>query len=179
MFNCFFRQRLFPTMFFFFVGFFLLAQATPGYGKDLRVGFIDIQAAVANTKEWKKEFISFKTKFKREKESISKREGQLKKKIEDLNKQSMVLNPDLKKKKEDDVLKKKREFERYVQDKNEDFAKKEKQITNKILIKMMEVIQKIGKEKKFTVILEKKVGLYFDKSIELTTLATLTYDKAK
>ena len=179
MFNCFFRQRLFPTMFFFFVGFFLLAQATPGYGKDLRVGFIDIQAAVANTKEWKKEFISFKTKFKREKESIAKREEQLKKKIEDLNKQSMVLNPELKKKKEDDVLKKKRNFERYVQDKNEEFARKEQEITNKILKKMIKVVQKIGKEKRFTIILEKKVGLYFDESVDLTTLATLTYDKTK
>ena len=177
--NCFFRQRILITLFYFFAVFFLLAQSTPGYGKDLRVGFVDIQLAVANTKEWKKEFISFKTKFEREKESISKREEQLKKKIQDLNKQSMVLNPELKKKKEDDVLKKKREFERYVQDKNEDFAKKEKEITNKILKKMVGVVEKIGKEKKFTIILEKKLGLYFDKSIELTTLATLTYDKTK
>ena len=91
----------------------------------------------------------------------------------------MVLNPQLKKKKEDDVLKKKREFERYVQDKNEEFAKNEKEITNKILIKMMEVIKKIGKDKRFTMILEKKIGLYFDNSIDLTALATLTYDKKK
>ena len=179
MFNSFFRKRLLSTILSFLVGFGLLAQATPGYGKDLRVGFIDIQVAVANTKEWKKEFISFKTKFKREKEAISKREDQLKKKIEDLNKQSMVLNPELKKKKEDDVLKKKREFERYVQDKNEEFAKTEKEITNKILKKMIKVVQGIGKQKKFTIILEKKVALYFDKSVDLTGLATLTYDKTK
>ena len=38
------------------MGFFLLAQATPSYGKDLRVGFVDIQVAVSNTKEWQKEF---------------------------------------------------------------------------------------------------------------------------
>ena len=44
---------------------------------------------------------------------------------------------------------------------------------------MLGVIQKIGKEKKFTMILEKKVGLYFDKSVDLTTLATLSYDKTK
>ena len=179
MFNCFFRPRLLSIMFSFFVGVFLLAQATPSYGKELRLGFIDIQVAVSNTKEWKKGFVSFKAKFKREKESIAKKEVQLKKKIEDLSKQSMVLNPELKKKKEEDVLKKKREFERYVQDKNEEFAKKEKEITNKILKKMIEVIKKIGKEKRFTIILEKKVGLYFDESVDLTTLATLTYDKTK
>ena len=170
MFNCFFRRLLLPMIFSFFAGLILFVQATPGYGKDLRLGFVDVQAAVSGTKEWQKEFISFKTKFKTEKESIAKREVQLKKKIEDLNKQSMVLNPELKKKKEDDVLKKKREFERYVQDKNEEFAKKEKEITNKILKKMMEVIKKIGEEKKFTMILEKKIGLYFDKVNYLSIL---------
>ena len=177
MFNCFFRHRFLVFVFSLFVGLFSFVQATPSYAKDLRVGFIDIQAAVSNTKEWKKEFISFKTKFRREKDSISKREEQIKKKIGDLNKQSMVLNPELKKKKEEDVIKKKKEFERYVQDKNEEFAKKEKEITNRMLIKMVKVIEKIGKEKRFTLVLEKKVALYFDKSVDLTTLATLTYDK--
>lgn len=180
MFNYYFRKpELLAAMFSFLVGFLLFAQTSPSYGKDLRVGFVDIQKAVSNTKEWKKEFISFKTTFKREQESISKKEDQLKKKILDLNKQSMILNAELKKKKEEDVLKKKREFERYVQDKNEEFAKKEKEITNKILKKMIEVIKKIGKEKKFTMVLEKKVGIYFDRSIDLTNLATATYDKKK
>mgnify|MGYP000365237097 CR=1 FL=1 len=44
-----------------------------------------------------------------------------------------------KKKKEDDLMKQKREFERYVQDRNEDFAKQEKEITSKILQKMCNV----------------------------------------
>ena len=179
MFSGFVRQRFFPVMFSFLMGFVLLAQATPGYGKDQRIGFIDIQKAVAGTKEWKKEFISFKMRFKKEKEMIAKREGLLKKMMEDLNKQSMVLNPALKKKKEESVHKKKREYERYVQDKNEEFAKKEKEITNKILNKMVEVVHKLGKEKNFTVILEKKVGLYFDESADLTAVATRAYNKLK
>lgn len=99
--------------------------------------------------------------------------------IEDLNKQSMVLSPELKKKKKDALLKKKKDFERYVQDKNEEFAKKEKAITGKILKKMAGIIKKLGKSKKFTMILEKKGGLYFDQSVDLTTLATQTYDKTK
>ena len=39
--------------------------------------------------------------------------------------------------------------------------------------------KKLGDEKKFTMILEKKVGLYFDKSVDLTQLATQAYDKMK
>ena len=159
--------------------FFMFAQVSPAHAKDVRVGVIDIQAAVTGTKEWKKEFASFKTKFQKEKVTIAAKEKNLKKMIENLNKQSMVLSPELKKKKEESLLKKKKEFERHVQDKNEEFAKSEKLITNKILKKMVKIVKDIGKKKEFTMILEKKVGLYFDQSIDLTALATRTYNKTK
>ena len=155
------------------------AQTTPAHAKDVRVGVIDIQAAVTGTKEWKKEFASFKTKFEKEKVLIATKEKNLKKMIEDLNKQSMVLSPKLKKKKEEALTKKKKDFERHVQDKNEEFAKTEKEITNKILKKMVKIVKDLGESKKFTMILEKKVGLYFDQSVDLTTLATRTYNKMK
>ena len=77
------------------------------------------------------------------------------------------------------LMQKKKDFERYVQDKNEEFAKKEKVITGEILGKMVKVIKKLGESKKFTMILDKKVGLYFDQSVDLTILATKTYDKTK
>ena len=177
MFTRFSRLWFLSALFSFATVCFLLAQPAPSLARDLRVGVIDIQKAVSGTKEWKKEFLSFKTSFNREKKLISRKDEQLKKMIEDLKKQSMVLNPGLKKKKEEEVLKKKREFERYVQDRNEELAKKEKEITNRILRKMADVINKLGKEKHFTMILEKKVGLYFDNSVDLTALAIQAYNK--
>ena len=94
-----------------------------------------------------------------------------------MNKQSFVLDPELKKKKEDQFRKEKVAFERYVQDQNTEFGKNEQEMTQKILLKMMKVIRKIGKEKKYTMILEQKAVLYHDKGNDLTTLATRTYDK--
>ena len=94
-----------------------------------------------------------------------------------MNKQSFVLDPDLKKKKEEEFRKEKIEFERYVQDQNANFGKIEKEMTQKFLIKMMGVIKKIGKEKKYTMILEQKVVLYHDKGNDLTSIATRAYDR--
>lgn len=179
MFSGFVRLWQFMKVVCFLIIFFIFAQATPGYAKDVRVGFIDVQAAVSGTNEWKKEFALFKTKTKKEQASISAKEKQLQKMIGDFTKQSMVLSPELKKKKEDALLKKKKDFERYVQDKREEFAKSEKVITSKILKKMDGVIKKLGDRKKFTMILQKRVGLYFDPSVDLTTLATRTYNKTK
>ena len=179
MFSGFLRTWQFTKWFCFLVIFIMFAQAAPAHAKDVRIGVIDIQAAVTGTKEWKKEFASFKTKFQKEKVLIATKEKNLKKMIEDLNKKSMVLSLELKKKKEEALIKKKKEFERHVQDKNEEFATKEKAITNKILQKMIKIVKDLGESKKFTMILEKKVGLYFDQSVDLTTLATRTYNKTK
>ena len=179
MFSGFIRTRQFTKWFCFLVIFIMFAQAAPAHAKDVRVGVIDIQAAVTGTNEWKKEFASFKTKFQKEKVLIATKEMNLKKMFEDLNKKSLVLSLELKKKKEEALIKKKKEFERHVQDKNEEFAKSEKAITNKILKKMVKIVKDLGESKKFTMILEKKVGLYFNPSVDLTALATRTYNKTK
>jgi len=152
--------------------------AISSFAADSRVGFVDIQKAVIDTKEWKKNFEIFKKNFAKEKKKIKVRENRIKKMLADLNKQSMVLDPELKKKKEDKFRKEKVAFERYVQDQNAEFSKSEKEITQKILLKMMKVIKKLGKEKKYTMILEQKVVLYHDRGNDLTTLATKTYDRS-
>jgi len=152
--------------------------AISSFAADSRVGFVDIQKAVLGTKEWKKNFEIFKKNFAKEKKKIKVRENRIKKMLADLNKQSMVLDPELKKKKEDKFRKEKIAFERYVQDQNEEFSKSEKEVTQKILLKMMKVIKKLGKEKKYTMILEQKVVLYHDQGNDLTTLATKTYDRS-
>ena len=163
---------------FFLMSLFILGPfSIPSFAADSRVGFVDIQKAVINTKEWKAEFEVFKKNFAKEKKKIKARENRIKKMLGDLNKQNFVLDPELKKKKEDKFRKEKVAFERYVQDQNEEFSKSEKEITQKILLKMMKIIKKIGKEKKYTMILEQKVVLYHDKGNDLTVLATKTYDR--
>jgi len=157
---------------------FLGPMASTPFAAEKRVGFVDLQKAVIKTKEWKKSFESFKKDFAKEKKKIKSREARIKKMLADLNKQSFVLEPELKKKKEDKFRKEKVAFERYVKDQNDEFRKNEQEMTQKMGIKMMKVIQKIGKEKKYTMILEQKVVLYHDKGNDLTSLATKAYDRS-
>lgn len=142
-----------------------------------KVGFIDVQKAIASTKDWKKGFAAFKASFQKQKKMISAREEKIKKMLEDLNKQSFVLDPKLKKKKEDDFRKEKVAFERYVEDQNNEFGKKEKEMTQKLLIQMIEVVQKLGKDRKYSMILEKKSVIYHDKGDDITDLAIKAYDR--
>ena len=173
-----FALKVYKVYLFLLIGLvFFGPLVISSFAAESRIGFVDIQKAVLGTKEWKKNFEIFKKDFAKEKKKIKARENRIKKMLQDLNKQSFVLDPELKKKKEDRFRKEKIAFERYLKDQNDEFGKNEKEITQKILIKMMKVIKKIGKEKKYTMILEEKVVLYHDRGNDLTTLATKTYDR--
>jgi len=144
---------------------------------EVRVGFIDIQMAVAQTKEFQRAFTRFRNDFQKEKQVIAEREKKVKAMLEDFNKQGFALREDEKKRKEENFINEKKAFERYVQDKNDEFARKEKEITDNIVTKMLEVLKKIGKERGYTMILEKKAVFYSDTAADLTALATKTYDQ--
>ena len=142
-----------------------------------KIGFVNMQKAVASTQEFKTALKKFRKDFEKERKVIVSREQKVQRMLEDLNKQGFVLDPALKKQKQESFLKEKKKLERYVQDRNEEFARKEKETTNKILKKMLDVIRKIGKQKKLSMILEKKALFYTDAAADLTDLATKTYDK--
>jgi len=142
-----------------------------------KVGFIDVQKAISSTKQWKKGFTSFKSSYKKQRTVIAQKEKKIKKMLEDLNKQSFILDPKLKKKKEDQFRKEKIAFERYVEDQNKEFAAKEKEMTRNFLKQMVDVIQKMGKDRKYTMILEKQSVLYHNTGNDLTKQAVKTYDR--
>jgi len=135
---------------------------------------VDIAAAAKSTKEWKKSFLVFKELFEREKSFVNSWRKKIKEQTRELNDNLNYMDYDSKKEKEDALLENKREFERYVQDKNEEFSEKEKEMTSPILKKMMAVVKIIGIEKQATMITDKELA---DRDIpDWTSLATKTYD---
>ena len=146
-------------------------------GPGGRIGFVNTEKAIAGTKEWKKEFGRFKAVFQKEKIKIAAKEKQIKQMFEELKKQGFVLDPKLKKEKEAKFRADKKNFERYVQDKNEEFSRQEKAITDKMLKKMVKMIRRIGKEKKLAMIVDQKMGIYFSPENDLTKMATQMYDR--
>lgn len=171
----FFFKNIFLQTFLVFLILFCLTSSTFAAGN--RIGFINLQKAVSNTKEWKKQLAGFKQQFKQAQTLIAAREKKVKSMYEEITKQSFVLDPALKKSKEDRFRKEKVEFERFVQDKNEEFGRKEKEITEKIIAKMIKVVRKIGSEKKISLILDEKTLIYSDSSLNITDIAVKTYDR--
>lgn len=151
-----------------------VAEAAAG---DIKIGFVDIQKAITETNEFKKSQMKFRVEIQKEKGIIEARKKKVETMLMELSKQGNVLNPSLKKKKEESFMKEKKDFERYVQDREEEFASKEKVALDKISKKMLEVLKQLGKQKQLTMVIEKKAVFYSDSSLELTNLAIQTYNK--
>jgi outer membrane protein len=144
---------------------------------DIKIGFVDIQKAIVETKEFKKSQMKFRVELQKEKGIIEARKKKVEGMLIEFNKQANVLNPTLKKKKEESFLREKKDFERYVQDREEEFARKEKIVLDKISQKMLKVLKQLGKQKKLTMVIEMKAVFYSDSNLNLTTMATSTYNK--
>ncbi len=155
----------------------LMGFASQASAADFKIGFVNIQKAITETKEFKKSQMKFQVKLKKEKGIIDARKKKVENMLRELNKQGFVLNPELKKAKEESFLREKKEFERYVQDREEEFGRSEKKVIEKISKKMLEVLKQLGKQKKLTMVIEKKAVFYSDSALDLTNLAVKTYDR--
>ena len=155
----------------------LMGFASQASAADLKIGFINIQKAITETKEFKKSQIKFQVELKKEKGIIDSRKKKVENMLLELNKQGFVLNPELKKAKEESFLREKKEFDRYVQDREEEFRRSEQKVIEKISKKMLEVLKQLGKQKKLTMVIEKKAVFYSDSALDLTNLAVKTYNK--
>jgi len=155
----------------------LMGFASQASAADFKIGFVNIQKAITETREFKKSQMKFQVKLKKEKGIIDARKKKVENMLRELNKQGFVLNPELKKAKEESFLREKKEFERYVQDREEEFGRSEKKVIEKISKKMLEVLKQLGKQKKLTMVIEKKAVFYSDSALDLTNLAVKTYDR--
>ena len=174
------RTIFIPTRFFakvFIVASMVLFFGVASASAVVKVGFVDMQKAITSTKSFKKEMAKYQTSYKGEQKKIQAKEEKIKKQKDELEKQKFVMSPDLISKKEEAWRTEYKNFKRYVQDKNENFQRKRDAMGREILVKMMAVVRKLGKEKKFTVILENKSVLYNDATVDLTSLVVKRFDK--
>lgn len=156
-------------------GLFIIPHAFAA--DSVRMGFVDLQRAVSATKEWKRQLSSLKTEANKEKLIIQRREKRIKKMFDDIKKREFVMDQTLKEEKQKKFRNERKKLDRYVKDLNEEFTIKEREASQKIFKKMILTIQKIGKEKKLSMIADRSTFIYFSKEQDLTDLAIKIYNK--
>ncbi len=156
--------------------FALTAQAS----SDLKIGYVDLNRALNQSREGKKAIKILKDMLKANEERINKKADEIKKLEEEIAKQASILNPDAIKEKKEEHEKLVRDFQRLRKDSQDEFQKKQSDFVQKIYKDMREILVKIGKKEGYTVIFERNEGgiLYISEKLDLTDKLIRKFNKS-
>lgn len=146
-----------------------------------RIGLIDLQRVVQESKEGRRAFEALRKKKDLLQKRLDSKERELLELRKEFDKQAMMLSMDAQQSKKKTIERKTRELEYLVKDLNEEMRRAQGIEQKRILNELEEIIQKIGSEGNYAMILEKRVGgvLYWAKPFDLTDEVIKAYDQIK
>ncbi|MCB0348495.1 MAG: OmpH family outer membrane protein [Bdellovibrionales bacterium] len=146
---------------------------------DIKIGYVDLQKAVQNTKAGKDARASLEKEFKSKETDLKKKEAQLKKMTEDFEKKAALLSEDARRKQEGEIQKEMLKFRQTVSQSQQDISTKERKMTQPILEQMAKTIEATAKKEGYTMILEKREQniLWADKSVDVTDIVVKEFEK--
>ncbi len=161
------------------VGLAVSLMTVSSFAADLKIGYVDLQKAVQNTKAGKEARSSLEKEFKSKEADLKKKEAQLKKMTEDFEKKAALLSEDAKRKQETEIQKEMLKFRQTVSQSQQDISVKERKMTQPILEQMAKTIETVAKKEGYTMILEKREQniLWADSSIDVTDSIVKEFEK--
>jgi len=143
-----------------------------------RVGLIDLQRCLQESKKGQKVFQILKKKKGDLQIRLNTKQRALLELRKELDKQAMMLSLDAQEDKKKTIERKTRELEYLYKDLNEEMARSQGKERKRIFKELEKIIEKIGSEENYTLIMEKRAGgvLYFSKSIDITDQVIKAYD---
>jgi len=163
------------------IGLILLGWFGSVLAAELKVAYVDIQKAVNESnagKEAKKVITKEVEKFQR---LIADKQRELQTTKESLEKQAPMLTSDARATREKDYQNKLREFQRWGEDTQNEINQKRTEMERNISMGFQKVIQKVGADEGYTLILEKNenIVLYVSKALDITDRVIKAYDAQK
>ena len=148
---------------------------------DLKIGSVDIQKAVNECsagKEAKKALAKEVEKFQR---LVAEKQKELQDLKESLEKQGPMLNAETRAAKEKDLQNRIQDFQRWGEDTQNEINQKRTEMERTISIGLQSVIQRVGEDEGYTLILEKNenIALFTSSSIDITDRVIKAYDLQK
>ncbi|UOD35029.1 OmpH family outer membrane protein [Deferribacteraceae bacterium V6Fe1] len=152
---------------------------TTGAFAEVKIGVVNMQKALDESDAGKDAVAKMKKEYDQMQQEINKESEALKKMQEELNNQSSLLTEEAKQKKLDEYQKKLKEVQRLVKDANDELKKKEQDYVAKIARELAELVEKLGKELNYDLIVEAKESgvMYNSKKIDITDILIDRYNK--
>jgi len=147
---------------------------------EAKIGYVDMQKAIQSTAAGKKAKTELETEFNKKKKDLEKKEADLKKMGEDLERKKSVLSEEVLSKKQAEFQEEMMKYRDTVGKSQVEIQKKEHDLTAPILDKMKKVIEKVAKDKGYSLVLENsQMVLFATSDSDLTDDVIKAYEKEK
>jgi outer membrane protein len=154
-----------------FCGVVILAWTAWAWGADpLKIGYVDMQRALNQCTAGKEAKKIITGEVEKVHKSLEDRKKELDGLREDLEKRGAVMNESLRREKEKEYQSKLRDVQRIQRDFEEDIRRRDRELTDRVLRDLARIVQKIGEEGKYSIILEgnQPTIVYISKGLDLT-----------
>jgi len=156
----------------------LLTAGAVSAQEPIKLGYVDMQKALNESKAGKKALGELQKLMEERKSGLQKQKEALEKRKDELDKQGLLLNEETRKTRENEIRTLERDYSRTLSDLKEEFGRRESEFTDGIRKDLLKVIENIGKEGGYTLLLEKQYSaiLYAPTTIDLTETLIKRYD---
>lgn len=164
-----------------FLVFIMLMSGQSAYAENLKIGFVDLIRALNESDSGKKAKTDLEFLIKSKQTAIDEKGKAIEKLRGDLEKQSSVLSPEARKTKEEELERLIRDYQRLVSDAQNEVKKKEGEFTGDIIKELRSIIEKIGQEEGYTMVIENAEGiiLFSKKDLDLTEAVIKKFNESK
>ena len=149
------------------------------WATDFKIAYVDIQRAVNECNAGK----DAKKAITKDVEKIQRLNAEKQKELQTIKesseKQTLMMTPDARAAKEKEFQGKVRDYQRWVDDNQKEIQQKTVEMEQNISSGLQKVIQKVGADEGYTLILEKGLVLYVSKALDITDRVIKAFDAQK
>ncbi len=148
---------------------------------NMKIACVDIQRAINECSAGKEAKKALTKEAEKVQNLIFEKQKELQEMKESLDKQSLMLNIDARAAKEKELQAKVRDYQRWGEDVQNEMNQKKMEMERALFISLQKVIQKLGTDEGYTLILEKNetIVLFASKPIDITDLVIKAHDAQK
>jgi len=154
-----------------------IALAATGVGvAQTKVGIVNLQRAIAETREIRKTIADGTARYRPREEEIQKLQAELQNLQQQI--ESGKLSPAAEQQARTESQFKERQLQRRDQDLRDDVARERDEIIGQARTRMQRVIEKIAEERGLDLVIDSSRTVSFKAGLDITDAAVLAYDKA-
>ena len=163
------------------MGIVLLGFIESIWAADLKIAYVDIRKAVNESNSGKEAKKSITKDVEKAEHLNAEKQKELQTMKETLEKQAPMLTTDARAAKEKEFQSKLRDYQRWVDDNQKEIQQKTMEMNQSVVIGLQKVIEKIGTDEGYTLILEKNenIVLFATKAIDITDRVIKLFDAQK